>query len=90
MMRKASRSRVALMTLGGKWSATLLDCLPRLVERIHQNPHLVVVKGASERVFCQELEHGPTGTEYLRTSSCLNDNDNFAAAYQMGVFQRKP
>ena len=56
------------MTVGGKGSAAVLDRLSSLVERFHQNPHLVVVEGAGERVFCQELEHGPPGTRYLRAS----------------------
>ena len=60
--------RRAHVTFGGKWSAAVLDRLPCLVERVHQYPHLVVVEGAGERVFCQELEHGPPGTGYLRAT----------------------
>jgi hypothetical protein len=45
------------MTVGGKGSAAVLDRLSSLVERFHQNPHLVVVEGAGERVFRQKLEH---------------------------------
>jgi len=55
--------RRAHVTFGGKWCAAVLDRLPCLVERVHQNPHLVVVEGAGERAFCQKLKHGPPGTD---------------------------
>ena len=61
--------RGARGSFGGRWSATVLDRLPCLVERVHQDPYLVVFEGAGERVFCQKLEHGPPGTRYLRTCS---------------------
>jgi hypothetical protein len=51
-----------------------------LVERVHQNPHLVVVEGGGKRVLCQKLEHGPPRSRYLRTYSWLKDNDNCVAA----------
>jgi len=45
------------MIVGAKWSAGLPRGLPRVIERLDQNPDFVDVEGAGERMLCQELKH---------------------------------